>query len=73
VHGGLVGVIPTTGASVSVYPTSPDLRERAYMCACIRVRPRRWERDGGEGEAAGRRTGACGCTWIDTRCDRVRV
>lgn len=73
VHGGLVGVIPTTVASVSVYPhlrIFANVHTCVYASVCARA-------DGnGTGRGKGgkrRQTGACGCTWIDTRCDRVRV
>lgn len=69
-----MGVIPTTVASVSVYPhlrIFANVHTCAYASVCARAR--RWMRDE-EGVQGGRRqAGACGCTWTDTRCGRVRV
>jgi len=69
-QGSLAGV---TIASVSVYPHLWIFASVscAYMCmyqrVCAFTRAHSRSPLGEEG------TSACGCTWTDTRCDRVRV
>lgn len=70
VHGGLVGVIPTTVASVSVYP---HLRIFANMHTCVRMhlcaRPPMGK--GREGGRAGEGEEADGRMWVHV--DRYAV
>lgn len=57
VHGGLVGVIPTTVASVSVYPhlrIFANVHTCAYASVCARADGKGTGRERGEGGRGGR-------------------